>query len=84
MDKASRRVSFFIEPIRPANLSGQESAHNADEVRENLGGKIDLILDGGISPGGVASTVLDCTKAEPLILRTGPISWQEIIRVIAE
>jgi len=67
-----------------ANLSGQESAHNAEEVRENLSGKIDLILDGGISPGGVASTVLDCTKAEPLILRTGPISCQEIIRVIAE
>ena len=67
-----------------ANLSGQESARNAEQVRENLSGKIDLILDGGISPGGVASTVLDCTKAEPLILRTGPISWQEIIRVIAE
>lgn len=67
-----------------ANLSGQESAHNAEEVRENLSGEIDLILDGGISPGGVASTVLDCTKAEPLILRTGPVSWEEIIRAIAE
>jgi len=67
-----------------ANLSGQESAHNAEEVRENLSGNIDLILDGGTSPGGVASTVLDCTKAEPLILRTGPISWEEIIRAIAE
>jgi tRNA threonylcarbamoyl adenosine modification protein (Sua5/YciO/YrdC/YwlC family) len=67
-----------------ANLSGQESAHNAEEVWENLSGEIDLILDGGTSPGGVASTVLDCTKAEPLILRTGPISWEEIIRTIAE
>ena len=67
-----------------ANLSGQESAHNAEEVWENLSGNIDLILDGGISPGGIASTVLDCTKSEPLILRTGPISWQEIIRAITE
>ncbi len=67
-----------------AKLTGQESAHKAEEVRENLSGKIDLILDGGISPGGVASTVLDCTKTEPLILRTGPISWQKIIKVIAE
>ncbi len=67
-----------------ANLSGQESAHNAEEVREIFSGEIDLILDGGISPGRVTSTVLDCTKAEPLILRTGPISWQEIIRAIAE
>jgi L-threonylcarbamoyladenylate synthase len=67
-----------------ANLSGQESARNAEQVKENLKGEIDLILDGGISPGGVDSTVLDCTKAEPLILRTGPISWEEIIRAIAE
>jgi len=67
-----------------ANLSGQESSYNAEEVRENLSGNIDLILDGGISPGGVASTVLDCTKAEPIILRTGPISWEEIIRAITE
>lgn len=67
-----------------ANLSGQDSARTAEEVMKNLIGEIDLILDGGISPGGVDSTVLDCTKAEPLILRTGPISWEEIIRVIAE
>lgn len=67
-----------------ANLSGQESARNAEQVKENLKGEIDLILDGGNSPGGEDSTVLDCTKAEPLILRTGPISWEEIIRAIAE
>jgi len=64
-----------------ANLSGQESALTADEVLINLGGKVDLILDGGISPGGVASTVLDCTKAEPLILRTGPVTLEEILTV---
>jgi len=50
----------------------------------NLFGKIVSILDIGDSLGGVAYIILDCTKAEPLILRTGPISWREIIRVIAE
>ena len=35
-----------------ANLSGKKSAHNAEEARENLRGKIDLILDREISPGG--------------------------------
>ncbi len=65
-----------------ANLSGQESALTANEVLLNLGGKIDLILDGGISPGGLASTVLDCTKAEPLILRTGPVTLKEILAVL--
>jgi len=65
-----------------ANLSGQESALTADEVLINLGGKIELILDGGISPGGVASTVLDCTKAKPLIIRTGPVTLEEILGVL--
>ncbi|MCJ7717710.1 MAG: L-threonylcarbamoyladenylate synthase [Anaerolineales bacterium] len=68
--------------VTSANLSGQESAQTAEEVLNNLGGKIELILDGGISPGGVASTVLDCTKKEPLILRSGPISLEEILVVL--
>jgi len=61
-----------------ANLSGQESALSAQEVSKNLGGKLDLILDGGKSQGGVASTVLDCTGEQPTVLREGPISWQQI------
>lgn len=65
-----------------ANLSGQESALSAEEVLDNLGGKIKLILDGGLSPGGVASTVLDCTQAEPLLLRTGPVTLEEILGVM--
>jgi len=61
-----------------ANLSGQPSAQTAGEVLAQLGGKIDLILDGGPAPGGQASTVLDCSGAEFRILREGLISWQTI------
>jgi L-threonylcarbamoyladenylate synthase len=65
-----------------ANLSGQESALTAQDVFQSLGGKIDLILDGGRSPGGEASTVLDLTSPNPDILREGPISLEEIERFL--
>lgn len=61
-----------------ANLSGEESALTAQDVFQTLGSKIDLILDGGKSPGGEASTVLDLTGAVPVILRDGPISMEDI------
>jgi L-threonylcarbamoyladenylate synthase len=63
-----------------ANLSGQPSPSTAEEVRAQLGGRIPLILDGGRTPGGVPSTVVDCLGAEPKVLREGPISSQEIFK----
>jgi len=61
-----------------ANLSGQPSTLTATEVLVQLEGRIDLILDGGQAPGGRPSTVLDLTGDEPLILREGPISLEEV------
>ena len=61
-----------------ANLSGEESALTAEDVSRNLEGKIDLILDGGRTPGGVASSVLDLSGAEAMILREGPITMEDL------
>jgi L-threonylcarbamoyladenylate synthase len=61
-----------------ANLSGAASPQTAADVSLQLDGRIDLILDGGPTPGGVASTVVDCTGSAPRILREGPISLQTI------
>jgi len=61
-----------------ANLSGKPSALTAKEVQMQLGEGIDLILDGGKVPGGMAYTVLDCRGDEPRILREGPVPWEEI------
>ncbi len=65
-----------------ANLSGEASALTAEEVQMQLGKRIDLILDAGKVPGGIASTVLDCSGDEFRILREGPISWEELELVI--
>ena len=56
-----------------ANLSGQPSPLTADEVRSQLGDKIDLIIDGGRCPGGRESTVVDVTGEIPVVLREGII-----------
>ncbi len=61
-----------------ANLSGQANPLTAQDVLDQLGGRIDLILDGGPCPGGKPSTVVDCTQEPPVVLREGAISPVEI------
>jgi len=60
--------------VTSANISGEPSSQTAQEVLSQLGRRIPLILDGGRTPGGKPSTVVDCTSSEPVILRDGPIS----------
>lgn len=64
--------------VTSANLSGEANTLTAEEVQAQLSGRIHLILDGGETPGGIPSTVVDCTGEEPVILRPGPISMQKI------
>lgn len=56
-----------------ANLSGQVNPLSAEDVLAQLNGKIDLVLDGGYTPGGIPSTVVDCTQDMLVILREGAI-----------
>lgn len=61
-----------------ANISGRPSILTAGEVRQQLGNKVDLIIDGGKCPGGRESTVVDVQGAELVILRQGLIPVYEI------
>ncbi len=61
-----------------ANISGQPPALTAEEVGQQLGGKIDFIINGGKCPGGKESTVVDVTRESPVILRQGIIPAHEI------
>jgi L-threonylcarbamoyladenylate synthase len=65
--------------VTSANRSGQLSTVTAREVQEQLGGRIPFILDGGRTPGGQPSTVVDCTGDQPVILRPGPISLDDLL-----
>ncbi len=67
-----------------ANRSGGPSPLTAQQVAEQLGGKIDLVLDAGPCQGGVESTVIDMTAGEPRLLRAGAIAWEAIKDVAAQ
>lgn len=64
-----------------ANISGHPPARDVSNVLEQLKGRVPLVLDDGPTPGGSPSTVVDCTGPEPVILRPGPLSEEDIRRV---
>ena len=70
--------------VTSANISGQPSPSTAQEVFEQLNGRIELIIDGGKTPGGVPSTLVDCTASEIRVLRQGPISLEQILSAISQ
>ena len=67
-----------------ANLSGESNTLTAAQVLEQLDSRVELILDGGTAPGGVPSTVVDCTQEPPRILRQGALTADSIFRVLSE
>jgi L-threonylcarbamoyladenylate synthase len=69
--------------VTSANISGAQSPTTAREVYDQLQGRIPLIIDGGTTPGGISSTVVDCTGATPVILREGPVSMEQIMQCIS-
>jgi L-threonylcarbamoyladenylate synthase len=67
-----------------ANISYEPSPLTAWDVEKQLGGMVDMIVDGGKCPGEVASTVVDVTGQTPFVLRRGIISEEEIKKACPE
>ncbi len=67
------RAASFPVTAPSANPSGEEPPVTAERVREFLGRRVDLILDGGPTPGGRPSTVLDLSVSPPRVLRAGAL-----------
>ncbi|MBQ6006109.1 MAG: threonylcarbamoyl-AMP synthase [Selenomonadaceae bacterium] len=65
-----------------ANLSGLQPPKTAQEVFDNLSGRVEIILDGGQCQFGVSSTIIDLTTATPKILRHGAIPAEKILEVL--
>lgn len=68
--------------VTSANLSGRTEAKRAEEVRNALGDRLAMVVDGGPSSGGVPSTVVDLTGAELKILRAGAITPDDLDRAL--
>ncbi len=67
-----------------ANASGRPSPTLASHVREDLDGRIEMILDGGEVGIGVESTIVDLTVDPPMILRPGYITREMLERVLGQ
>ena len=61
-----------------ANRFGRVSPTTADDVRADLGADVDVVLDGGPCRVGVESTIVDCSGAQPAILRVGGIARERV------
>jgi len=67
-----------------ANLTGKPPATSAEEIVNQLGDRVDIVLDGGRSPLGVASTVVDLTGEHIVVLREGPIARADVVRCLKQ
>jgi L-threonylcarbamoyladenylate synthase len=63
-----------------ANRSGAPTCRTGEEVLGQLGGQLELILDGGLTPGSEGSTIADVTVEPPKIVRVGAIAADEVLR----
>lgn len=61
-----------------ANLSGQPPADDFSEVYRLFHDRVDILIDGGRTPGEKPSTIIDLTGAEPVCLREGKIPAEEV------
>jgi L-threonylcarbamoyladenylate synthase len=82
-DVARKILAAFGRPVvaPSANRSGHVSPTDAGHVLADLGGRIDLIVDGGATPVGVESTIVACLGA-PVLLRPGGVPREAIERAL--
>jgi L-threonylcarbamoyladenylate synthase len=67
-----------------ANRFGRPSPTSAVHVLADLGGRVDVVLDGGNTPIGVESTILDLTTRIPTILRPGGVTLEQLQTILPD
>jgi len=95
-DKVAVRIPNHVVPITiirgldapivgtSANISDKPSPVTPEEVKQQLGDQVDLIIDADRCPGRIESTVVDFMGDKPIILRQGIIPEDEIRRACQE
>lgn len=67
-----------------ANIAGRPSPTMAKHVKEDLSGRIGLIIDGGPTKIGIESTVVDLSKKTPMLLRPGSVTLEQLQEIVEE
>ena len=70
--------------VSSANLTSMPAATDADQAEKMLGSAVSVIVDGGASPGGEASTIIDVTVAQGRVLRLGALSLEQLNAALEE
>ena len=68
--------------VSSANRHGHPSSRTVVEAASQLGPSVEFYLDGGPVAGGLASTIVDCTREEPVVLRLGALSEAAVMGVV--
>ncbi len=68
--------------VTSANLTGSSPAHSVLEAATALGASVEVYIDGGRREDQAPSTILDCTGAEPVVLRLGSLDADRINGVV--
>ena len=80
----SHEIARAVIAAPSANTSGRPSPTSAEHVKEDMDGRIDMIVDGGDVEIGVESTILDMTVTPPMILRPGAVTKEMLEDLIGE
>ena len=77
---AAAPIHFLLEAVGPltatsANQTGAPPLDDPDQVEALFGAELDVLVDGGRTPGGKPSTLVDATADPPLLLRDGAFPW---------
>ena len=83
-DVARKLVELSGVPIAApsANISGEPSGTNLQEIMKYFEGKVDYCIDGGNSELGLASTIVQVIDDKPMILRQGSITLEQINKIL--
>jgi len=64
--------------VTSANLTGEPPATTVTDAAAQLGAAVSVYLDGGPTTSNEVSTIVDCTGADPVVLREGAVTWAQI------
>ena len=80
----ARALAFRCGPITStsANRSGASPATSATDVMAQLGSVLDLVLDGGVTPGGRPSTIVDVSRGGASLVREGAVSFGDVRKAL--
>ena len=65
-----------------ANRSGEPPSSTALHVIDAFGDGIDVLIDAGSTPGGLASTIVDATGDAPVLVRAGAMAWNRVLEFL--